>query len=72
MSTALEPVTGSKPGVKNTIDILAVIATVMGIATSIGLGVLQMSGGLNSIAGFNNGVGLQLVMLVIIYVIASR
>lgn len=68
VSTALEPITGSKRGVKNTIDILAVIATVMGIATSIGLGVLQMSGGLNTIVGFNNGVGLQLVMLVIIYV----
>lgn len=68
VSTALEPVTGSKPGVKNAIDILAVIATVMGIATSIGLGVLQMSGGLNTIAGLNNGVGLQLVMLVIIFV----
>lgn len=68
VSTALEPVTGSKRGVKNTIDILAVIATVMGIATSIGLGVLQMSGGLNTIAGINNGVGLQLAMLGLIFV----
>ena len=68
VSTALEPVTGSKPAVKNTIDILAVIATVMGIATSIGLGVLQMSGGLNTIMGVNNGVGLQLMMLGLIFV----
>ncbi|WP_433941805.1 BCCT family transporter [Paenibacillus lautus] len=68
VSTALEPVTGSNRGVKNTIDILAVIATVMGIATSIGLGVLQMSGGLNTIMGINNGVGLQLLMLGIIFV----
>lgn len=68
VSTALEPVTGSKRGVKNTIDILAVIATVMGIATSIGLGVLQMSGGLNTIMGVNNGVGLQLMMLGLIFV----
>ena len=68
VSTALEPVTGSNRGVKNMIDILAVIATVMGIATSIGLGVLQMSGGLNTIMGINNGVGLQLVMLGIIFV----
>lgn len=66
VSTALEPVTGSKRSVKNMIDILAVIATVMGIATSIGLGVLQMSGGLNTIMGINNGVGLQLLMLGII------
>ncbi|KZS49036.1 glycine/betaine ABC transporter permease [Paenibacillus glucanolyticus] len=68
VSTALEPVTGTKRGVKNTIDILAVIATVMGIATSIGLGVLQMSGGLTSIMGINNGVGLQLIVLGIIFV----
>ena len=32
MSTALEPVTGTNRAVKNTIDILAVIATVMGVA----------------------------------------
>ncbi len=68
VSTALEPVTGSRPAVKNSIDILAVIATVMGIATSIGLGVLQMSGGLNTITGIHNGVGLQLGILAIIFV----
>ncbi|WP_459965488.1 BCCT family transporter [Paenibacillus sp. JCM 10914] len=68
VSTALEPVTGSKPVVKNSIDILSVIATVMGIATSIGLGVMQMSGGLNTIMGFHNGIGLQLIMLGIIFV----
>ena len=41
ISTALEPVTGTNRVVKGTIDILAVIATVMGVATSIGLGVLH-------------------------------
>src|SRR5690606_23204580 len=38
VSTALEPITGNKTFVKNTIDSLAVIATVMGMATSVGLG----------------------------------
>src|SRR5690606_27194682 len=37
VSTALEPVMGSKPIVKHAVDSLAVIATVMGIATSLGL-----------------------------------
>lgn len=53
VSTALAPVTGKNPIVRGTIDSLAVIATVMGVATSIGLGVLQMSGGLNAV--FNTG-----------------
>jgi len=66
VSTALEPVTGKKSGVKNTIDILAVIATVMGIATSIGLGVLQMSGGL--VAGLGNNILIQLVLLFIVFI----
>lgn len=68
VSTALEPVTGKKSGVKNTIDILAVIATVMGIATSIGLGVLQMSGGLEKVAGLGNNILIQLVLLFIVFI----
>nr|WP_106769346.1 BCCT family transporter [Paenibacillus faecalis] len=66
VSTALEPVMGSKPAVKNTIDILAVIATVMGIATSIGLGVLQMNGGLNTVAGTGNSPLIQISILLVV------
>lgn len=68
ISTALEPVTGKKPAVKNTIDSLAVIATVMGMATSIGLGIMQMNGGLNAMAGTTNSFGIQLVMIVAIFI----
>lgn len=68
VSTALEPVTGKKTPVKNAIDILAVIATVMGVATSIGLGVLQMSGGLEQVSGVGNNIMIQLLMLFIIFV----
>ena len=47
ISTAMEPVFGEayKRPFRNIIDILAIIATVMGIATSIGLGIMQISGG---------------------------
>lgn len=38
--------------VLDTLNILAVIATVMGVATSLGLGVLQMNGGLHSVFGW--------------------
>lgn len=68
VSTALEPVTGNKPAVKKTIDILAVIATVMGIATSIGLGVMQMSGGISTLTGTSNGKLIQLGILVAIFI----
>ncbi|WP_071393394.1 BCCT family transporter [Bacillus tuaregi] len=68
VSTALEPVTGSKPIVKGTIDTLAVIATVMGIATSIGLGVLQMNGGINAVFGTENSFGIQLMIIFFIFI----
>lgn len=47
----MEPVFGEayKRPIRNIIDILAIISTVMGIATSIGLGIMQISGGLNHV-----------------------
>lgn len=68
ISTALEPVTGSNQAIKSTVDILAVIATVMGVATSIGLGVLQTNGGLNFVFGLPNTFLIQIVIIVIMFV----
>ncbi|MBM4761649.1 BCCT family transporter [Bacillus sp. B15-48] len=68
ISTALEPIVGGKPVVKKTIDSLAVIATIMGIATSIGLGVLQMNGGLNFVFGINHSVGIQMLIILVIFI----
>lgn len=67
VSTALEPVMGSKPIVKHAVDSLAVIATVMGIATSLGLGVLQMNGGLNSVFGIDNAFPIQLAIIGVMF-----
>jgi choline-glycine betaine transporter len=67
VSTALEPITGRHPLVKNTIDSLAVIATVMGIATSLGLGVLQMNGGLNAVIGTSSSIGIQLGIILVMF-----
>ena len=67
ISTALEPVVGRNRVIKGGIDSFAVVATVMGIATSIGLGVLQMGGGLESVFGFNNSFPLQLIIIVVIF-----
>ncbi|WP_203340483.1 BCCT family transporter [Planococcus beijingensis] len=67
VSTALEPVLGGKPLVKHSIDSLAVIATVMGIATSLGLGVLQMNGGLNAVFDIDNAFPIQLGIIVVMF-----
>ncbi|ANU24386.1 BCCT family transporter [Planococcus donghaensis] len=67
VSTALEPVLGNRPLVRNSIDSLAVIATVMGIATSLGLGVLQMNGGLNAVFGLDNAFPVQLGIIAVMF-----
>jgi glycine betaine transporter len=74
VSTAVEPALGSNPIVKNTIDSFAVIATVMGIATSLGLGILQMAGGLKSVFQIPNSIWLQLgitLIIVVLYLLSS-
>lgn len=68
ISTALEPVTGSSKPVKTAIDIFSVIATIMGMATSIGLGVLQMNGGLNAVAGIKISPYVQLGIIAVMMV----
>ncbi|MFD2830656.1 BCCT family transporter [Corticicoccus populi] len=67
ISTSLEPLFGqnyNKPS-RNLIDILAVIATVTGMATSVGLGILQMDGGLNIAFGIPNGAVTQVTLTVL-------
>lgn len=68
ISTALEPVLGARPSVKAAVDSLAVIATVMGIATSLGLGVLQIGGGLQSVFGTASTFAVQLAIIVVMLV----
>jgi len=45
------------------LDVFAVVATVMGVATSLGLGVLQMNGGLNAVFGLPENVLWQFIIL---------
>ncbi|GGF33476.1 glycine/betaine ABC transporter permease [Halobacillus andaensis] len=74
ISTATETVLGKNKTVAYTIDSLAVIATVMGIATSLGLGILQMNGGLQAVFNVPNSLWIQLVItgvLLIIYLFSS-
>ena len=67
VSPALEPELGKKSFVTHTVDSLAVIATVMGIATSLGLGVLQMSGGLHAVFQVGHSAGFQWLIVVLVF-----
>ncbi len=62
ISTAVKPVVGNNPLAATSINSLAVIATVMGVATSLGLGIMQMSGGLSSVFGLPDGVWMQIII----------
>jgi glycine betaine transporter len=68
VSTALEPVTGTKPAVKTTIDSFSVIATVMGIATSLGLGILQINAGLDTVFKIGNSFLIQFIIIFVIFI----
>ncbi|MBJ3777622.1 BCCT family transporter [Acuticoccus mangrovi] len=52
------------------VDILAVLATLFGLATSLGLGAQQAAGGLNFVFGVPAGLDTQLVLIVIITAMA--
>lgn len=62
VSTAIAPVVGTRPFISNTIDSFAVIATVMGVATSLGLGILQMNGGLKTVFNLPNSIWIQIMI----------
>jgi glycine betaine transporter len=69
VSTTLKPIISVKKernGLRKFIDILAVIATVLGVATSLGLGILQINGGLNSAFGITNSAWVQIIIIVVL------
>lgn len=47
------------------IDLLAIIATVFGVATSLGLGALQINGGLNALFGMSTTTGTQIWIIIL-------
>lgn len=68
ISSALYPLIGDKTKgiIGQIIDILAVIATAIGVATTFGLSALQISGGLSYITDFSNDLSTQLVVILIV------
>ncbi len=51
------------------IDVVAVFATVFGVATSLGFGAVQISGGLSYVFGIPNTLGTQLTLIAIVTVL---
>ena len=70
ISAVLEPVIGkNKQWLKHTVDILAVFATVAGVVTSLGLGVLQINSGLNYLFGVPTNLIIQIIIIAVISVV---
>ncbi|MFJ3034053.1 BCCT family transporter [Curtobacterium pusillum] len=69
---ALEPLLGKRVvgGWGNLIDMLALIGTLFGVATSLGLGVLQIGSGLEYTGVADNTRGLQIGLIVVVTLIA--
>ncbi|MGQ5524393.1 BCCT family transporter [Chitinimonas sp. PSY-7] len=71
LSAALEPLLGrhAQGLVGQSIDILAILCTTFGVATSLGLGTLQISTGLQVVFGIPNGTTTQLVVIALTTVV---
>ena len=54
----------------HSIDILAVLATLFGLATSLGLGAQQATSGINHVFGTHGGIGMQLFIIAFVTFIA--
>ena len=73
LRSALYPLIGDKiyGPIGHGVDLLAVFGTVFGVATSLGLGVQQMSTGLNHLFGIDPGITTQIVLIAAISIVAT-
>ncbi|MBC3901063.1 BCCT family transporter [Acetobacterium malicum] len=71
ISSTLYPLLGEKTRgpIGHVIDILALILTVIGVATSLGMGALQVNGGLNTLFNIPNNISTQVIIIVVITVL---
>ncbi|MFM2587848.1 BCCT family transporter [Vibrio sp. TBV020] len=53
------------------VDIVAVLATLFGLATSLGLGAQQAASGINHVFGTDGGIGMQLAVIAVITLLAT-
>ena len=72
VSSIFQPLLGKRihGPVGKLIDVVAIIGTVFGVAVSIGLGVLQINGGLSQLFGIPENAGWQLIIIGVVTLIA--
>lgn len=73
LRSALYPLIGERiyGPIGHAVDIFAVISTILGIATSLGYGVLQINGGFNYLFELPIGTGIQVILIVTITALAT-
>ncbi|WP_371261099.1 BCCT family transporter [Staphylococcus sp. LCT-H4] len=71
ISRTLRPILGNKVEgpIGTIIDVLAVFATVVGVAVSLGMGALQINGGLNYLFGVPNNVWVQAIIIIVVTIL---
>lgn len=71
ISATLEPVLGERANgiVGKVVDIISVVATVIGVATTLGFGAVQINGGLSYLFGIPTGFMTQLLIVLIVTVL---
>ncbi|WP_104202294.1 choline BCCT transporter BetT [Billgrantia saliphila] len=71
--SALYPLLGKRihGPIGNAVDITAVISTVFGIATSLGIGVMQLNYGLNYMFNVPESLSVQVILIVLVVVLAT-
>jgi glycine betaine transporter len=67
ISTVFRPLIGERVEgpIGKSIDILAILATLFGVAVSLGLGTLQIAAGLSKVFGLPTGIGLMLIIIAV-------
>ena len=70
ISSIFRPILGDRVDgpIGNVIDVLAIVATLFGVAVSLGLGALQVNGGLNFLFDVPNTATVQIIIIAIIFV----
>jgi len=73
IKSTLKPIFGRAmdSGIGYTIDVVAVLATLFGLATTLGFGAIQFSAGISELSGIQNTVNLQILSIIGITLIAT-
>ncbi len=71
ISSTLYPLLGDKVKgpIGKTVDILTLILTVIGVSTSLGMGALQVNGGLTTLFNVPNTIQVQIIIIVVITIL---